>query len=71
MKWEGVYYGGVKRSFTILEAASTLGVSERKVYSLLRKGKIKGFKRGGRWIIRREEVGKIKEYIGCSEGDQE
>jgi len=38
----------VKRSYTILEAALTVGLPGRKVYSLLREGKIKGFKRGGR-----------------------
>ena len=63
-----VYYAGVKRYYTILEAALTEGVPERKVYSLLRKGKIKGLKRGGRWIIPRDEVGKIREFIGCRRG---
>jgi len=60
----------VKRHYTILEAALTVGVPERTVYSLLREGKIKGFKRGGRWIIPRKEVGKIREYIECGKGGQ-
>jgi len=71
VKQEGVYYDGVKRYYTILEAALTVEVPDQKVYSLLRKGRIKGFKRGGRWIITREEVNKIKAYTGCSKGDQE
>ena len=65
---ERVYCGGVKRYYTILEAALTEGVPERKVYNLLREGKVIGFKRGGHWIIPRDEVGKIREYIGCKRG---
>lgn len=63
-----VYYGGVKKYYTILEAALKVEAPEQKVYSLLREGKIKGFKRGGRWVIRREEVGKIGKHITSREG---
>lgn len=49
----------MKRHYTILEAALTVGVLERTFHSLLREGKIKGFKRGGRWIMPRKELGNI------------
>jgi len=48
-----------------------VGLTERKVYCLLREGKIKGFKRRGHLIIPREEVGKIRKCIARNEENQQ
>lgn len=59
----GAVYG-VKKYYTIPEAASVLGMPERKVYYMLRKGEIKGFKRGRNWIIPRREIARCLKSKG-------
>lgn len=54
----------MKKYYTIPEAASVLGMPERKVYYMLRKGEIKGFKRGRNWIIPRREIARCLKSKG-------
>ncbi len=41
---------------SLSEAARLLGQSDRQVRYLIQKGKIPAHKKGGRWIVRRDDL---------------
>ena len=49
---------GVKKYFTVAEAALVLKIPHGEIYRLLHQQQLKGFKKSGQWIIPRKEIQK-------------
>jgi excisionase family DNA binding protein len=56
---ETPHWGPEPEAFTLQDAATVLGVSTRTIRNWIQQKKIQAFKLGGRWRIRREEVGRV------------
>jgi excisionase family DNA binding protein len=45
-----------ERGLTVEETSQRLGVSEPRVYQMLREGSLRGRREGGRWVLSEEDV---------------
>ncbi len=58
-----------KIMLSVGEASQLIGISERNVYTLIRKGDFPSFKLGGRRFVNRKQLEKwCAERAGCADG---
>lgn len=52
----------INRTMTVSEAAAELGVSHQWILNRVNRGKIKGEKRGGIWLLKRSSVERLRRF---------